>query len=181
MKGSSLLASIAIVVSGLLLSGCGTHMDSTGSNSTSATSKPRLYTSMPQTRPATGKNVFVFSPNRLMWGAYDGEGNLINQGIASGGAGWCDDIKRPCRTPRGKFKVTRKGGADCKSRKFPVGKGGAPMPYCTFFSGGYAIHGSYDVPNYNASHGCVRVKPSDAAWLSQNFLNIGTRVVVTDY
>ncbi|MCB1827469.1 MAG: L,D-transpeptidase, partial [Coxiellaceae bacterium] len=37
------------------------------------------------------------------------------------------------------------------------------------------------VPNYNASHGCVRVKPNAAKWLRYNFMTIGTRVVVTSY
>jgi lipoprotein-anchoring transpeptidase ErfK/SrfK len=50
-----------------------------------------------------------------------------------------------------------------------------------FFSQYYAIHGSYEVPNYNASHGCVRVKPSDAKWLSSNFISIGTKVVIQPY
>ena len=40
------------------------------------------------------------------------------------------------------FSVKRKGLPSCVSSKFPLGKGGAPMPYCMFFRGGYAIHGS---------------------------------------
>jgi lipoprotein-anchoring transpeptidase ErfK/SrfK len=50
-----------------------------------------------------------------------------------------------------------------------------------FFHGGYAIHGSYQVPGYNASHGCIRVHPSDAEWLSDNFVRYGTKVVVKPY
>ncbi|HAT9080505.1 TPA: L,D-transpeptidase family protein, partial [Legionella pneumophila subsp. pneumophila] len=34
---------------------------------------------------------------------------------------------------------------------------------------------------YNASHGCVRVKPQDARWLSQNFIKIGTKVIIKSY
>lgn len=55
------------------------------------------------------------------------------------------------------------------------------MPYCMFFRGNYAIHGSPDVPNYNASHGCIRVLPSAARWLSRNFIRIGTTVIVRSY
>jgi lipoprotein-anchoring transpeptidase ErfK/SrfK len=38
-----------------------------------------------------------------------------------------------------------------------------------FFHRGYALHGSYDVPGYNASHGCVRMFVKDAKWLNQEF------------
>jgi lipoprotein-anchoring transpeptidase ErfK/SrfK len=43
----------------------------------------------------------------------------------------------------------------------------SPMPYAIFFSGGYAIHGSYDVWDLGrpASHGCIRLHPYDAAEL----------------
>ena len=33
-----------------------------------------------------------------------------------------------------------------------------------YFVGGYAIHGSLSVPNYPASHGCVRLPMSAAEW-----------------
>jgi lipoprotein-anchoring transpeptidase ErfK/SrfK len=57
------------------------------------------------------------------------------------------------------------------------------MPYCMYFSEkGYAVHGSYEVPDHaNASHGCVRILPSSAKWLSENFIDIGTTVIVLPY
>lgn len=135
----------------------------------------------PSKREASGRPVFIFSPAGHSWAAYDRSGNLVRTGRASGGKGFCPDIHRGCRTPRGVFTVHSKGGPGCKSTRYPVGRGGAPMPYCMFFSKYYAVHGSYDVPNYNASHGCIRVVPSDAAWLSHNFMTIGTKVIVTSY
>ena len=47
------------------------------------------------------------------------------------------------------------------------GRYGSPMPYSIFFTGGYAIHGSYDVEHlgYPASHGCVRLHPENAGAL----------------
>jgi hypothetical protein len=135
----------------------------------------------PKQREATGKNVFVFSPAKLAWAAYDGTGRLVRHGRASGGAKWCADEGRPCRTPAGSYAVYRMKGADCKSSKYPIGRGGALMPYCMFFHGGYAIHGSPDLPDYNASHGCVRVHPTDAKWLYNNFIRHGTRVIVQPY
>jgi lipoprotein-anchoring transpeptidase ErfK/SrfK len=75
-----------------------------------------------------------------------------------------------------------KGDADCISSIYPLEtNGGAPMPYCMYFNGGFAVHGSYDIPDYNASHGCVRITPTAAEWLSRNFMNIGTTVIVVPY
>lgn len=43
----------------------------------------------------------------------------------------------------------------------------APMPHSIFFSGGYAIHATPHTGNLGrpASHGCVRLSPSNAATL----------------
>ncbi|KTC66171.1 enhanced entry protein EnhA (plasmid) [Legionella adelaidensis] len=125
-------------------------------------------------------NSFVYNPKTLTWQALK-NGKVVRSGRGSGGKGYCKDIKRSCRTPSGTYRIISKGGPGCKSSRYPVGEGGAPMPYCMFFSKYYAIHGSPDVPNYNASHGCVRVKPSDARWLSQEFLNIGSKVTIRSY
>ena len=119
-------------------------------------------------------NTFIFNPNTLTWKAVDEHGRVVRTGRGSGGRHYCPDIHRGCKTPSGVFSVHSKGGPGCKSSRFPVGRGGAPMPYCMFFSRYYAIHGSYELPHYNASHGCVRVSPSDANWLSHHFVHIGT-------
>ena len=140
----------------------------------------RYRSGFPRKRPATGRRVFIFSPRLLRWAAYDANGRLVRTGRASGGRGYCRDIGRSWRTPRGVFRVKSKGSKYCRSSRYPRPRGGAPMPYCTFFYGHYAIHGSPDVPNYNASHGCIRVKPHAAAWLS-GFLRIGTTVIVRPY
>lgn len=135
----------------------------------------------PKKRKATGRRVFIFSPRKKMWAAYDANGRLVRTGRASGGKHYCADVKRACRTPRGVFRIRRKGSPHCRSSKYPLGKGGAPMPYCMFFSKYYAIHGSPNVPRYNASHGCIRVLPSAARWLSRHFIRIGTTVIVRSY
>jgi len=43
----------------------------------------------------------------------------------------------------------------------------SPMPYSIFFNGGYAIHGSNEISRLGrpASHGCIRLHPSNAAIL----------------
>jgi hypothetical protein len=40
----------------------------------------------------------------------------------------------------------------------------SPMPYSIFFHGGFAIHGSYEISRLGgpASHGCIRLHPSNA-------------------
>lgn len=126
-------------------------------------------------------NTFIFNPRSLTWKAINENGSVIRSGRASGGRGYCPDIRRSCRTPSGTYRIISKGSASCRSSRYPLGGGGAKMPYCMFFSKYYAIHGSYDVPNYNASHGCIRVTPGDAYWLHRNFIRIGTKVIVKSY
>lgn len=43
----------------------------------------------------------------------------------------------------------------------------SPMPHAIFFYHGYAIHGTYDLSRLGgpASHGCIRLHPSNAAAL----------------
>jgi lipoprotein-anchoring transpeptidase ErfK/SrfK len=126
-------------------------------------------------------DTFIYNPHTLQWKAINAQGVVVREGRGSAGRGYCPDIHRSCHTPVGTFHVFSKGGADCQSSRYPVGRGGAPMPYCMFFTKNYAIHGSPDVPNYNASHGCIRVRPSDAHWLNYNFIKIGTTVIIRPY
>jgi lipoprotein-anchoring transpeptidase ErfK/SrfK len=141
----------------------------------------KLAYNTPEYRGATSRSTFIFDPNRHRWYAYDRSGELVGSGRASGGRGYCPDIHRRCKTPIGTFHVYSMGGPGCVSTKFPVGKGGAPMPWCMYFHGGYAVHGSYELPNYNASHGCIRIEPAAAHWLQQNVIEYGTTVIVKPY
>lgn len=124
---------------------------------------------------------FVYNPKTLRWKAINSRGKVVRTGRGSAGRGYCPDIGRSCRTPTGTYHIISKQGAGCKSSRYPRPRGGAPMPYCMFFSKLYAVHGSYDVPNYNASHGCIRVPVRDARWLSNNFMSIGTKVIIKSY
>ncbi len=136
---------------------------------------------MPDQMDTDGEKVFIFSPKLLTWAAYDSSGQLVRKGHGSAGRNYCPDIGRRCHTPTGSFRVQSKRGAECKSSIYPKPRGGAKMPYCMFFHKHYAVHGSYDVPDYNASHGCVRVYPQDAQWLNSSFMSIGTKVIVKPY
>jgi lipoprotein-anchoring transpeptidase ErfK/SrfK len=64
------------------------------------------------------------------------------------------------------------------SRKYHM----SPMPHSIFFLGGYAIHGTDAVGRLGrpASHGCVRLHPSNAATLYSLVRQSGsTQIVVT--
>jgi hypothetical protein len=81
-------------------------------------------------------------------------------------------------TPNGSYGVERLARS-WFSRRYDW----SPMPHSIFFSGGYAIHGSYEIRRLGspASHGCIRLHPNHAATLySLVESNRGaTRIVVT--
>ena len=136
----------------------------------------------PMQIPASGQKQFIFDPKGFAWGAYDAEGHRVMTGSASGGKDICEESGKSCRTVTGTFRVYNKRGLTCKSGEYPVEtEGGAKMPYCMYFFQGYTIHAAYEVPMYNSSHGCIRVLPSAAKWLNEQFITIGTRVTVLSY
>jgi lipoprotein-anchoring transpeptidase ErfK/SrfK len=63
-------------------------------------------------------------------------------------------------TPRGSYRVTRMARVYF-SKKYDD----APMPNAVFFYGGYAIHATGQISKLGrpASHGCIRLHPSDSA------------------
>ncbi len=142
---------------------------------------PNYASRLPSHIDTHGERIVVVDPRVHAWGAYGSDGNLIRAGLATAGASYCPDIKRACHTKTGSFRVQSLGAASCKSSIYPLPKGGAPMPYCMFFNKNQGLHGSYNVVDGNASHGCVRLKVADAEWLRFNFVKIGTKVVVKPY
>jgi lipoprotein-anchoring transpeptidase ErfK/SrfK len=76
---------------------------------------------------------------------------------------WPVSTARPgYRTPTGTFRPT----ALVRYHRSTI-YSGSPMPYSIFFLRGYAIHGSYETKYLGrpASHGCIRLHPSNAAAL----------------
>jgi hypothetical protein len=141
---------------------------------------PNRFYEFPKERPATGKNVFIYDPKQLSWAAYDKAGHLVRMGPGSGGSNYCSDIGFGCRTPTGVFEVYAKQNLNYRSKVFPLPFGGSPMPYAMFFAGNIAIHGSPEVLEYNASHGCIRVLMEDAKWLN-HFLTYNSTVIIKPY
>lgn len=145
-------------------------------------SEPLAHPVFAKKRPPSKQNIFIFDPNRLQWAVYDTAGNRVGMGKGVGGRDFCADIGEPCRTVEGEYTVFRKEDKDCTSKTFPIDEGGgAPMPHCMFFYKGYAIHGSDNLPNKNASHGCIRVSKNAAAWINENYINPGALVIVLPY
>jgi len=128
-----------------------------------------------------GEKTIIVDPRIYAWGAYDANGRLIKSGVATTGRAWCPDIHRPCRTKSGYFRIYSLGSSSCKSSRYPLPHGGAPMPYCMYYNGNQALHGSYEVARAHLSHGCVRLHVNDAKWIRFNFANYGTRVIVKSY
>lgn len=183
MRNVALISSFALCTLTLALSSCSTMSSDYSSGSRYAyASPPADYTSRLPSNISTMEKVVVVNPRVHAWGAYE-NGSLVKAGQATAGSGWCPDIGRPCRTAVGHFRVNSLGSEECKSRIFPVPKGGAPMPYCMYFHGGQALHGVHEgeVVDGNISHGCVRMHIPDAEWLRFNFVKVGTKVIVEPY
>ncbi len=132
------------------------------------------YSPLPQRIPATGEEVIKVQLSTFAWAAYDPNGSLIKWGPISGGKSCA---KGGCKSLYGTYNFYRKQGSACVSSKYPLPRGGAPMPYCMHFKGGYAMHGSPTVPGYHASHGCIRMFTDDAKWLNQYFVDLGSTKV----
>ena len=88
--------------------------------------------------------------------------------------------RRGYRTPRGSYRPIRMHKM-WYSRKYD----NSPMPYSIFFHGGYAIHGTNAVKSLGspASHGCIRLHPSNAKTLYnlvQAHGSANTRIILTN-
>jgi hypothetical protein len=82
-------------------------------------------------------------------------------------------------TPNGSYSPTRLERSWFSRQYY-----NSPMPHSIFFHGGFAIHGSYEISRLGgpASHGCIRLHPSNAATLFGLVKTHGagnTRILVT--
>lgn len=134
---------------------------------------------LPQTMDTHGKKLLFVNLGLFAFGAYDEHGHLIYWGPASGGAEKCAATDKNCSTVTGHFRIFRTGDENCTSNEYPLEThGGAPMPYCMFFHRGTAIHASTLSGFINRSSGCIRLFYADAQWLYEQFVKVGTRIVV---
>lgn len=136
----------------------------------------------------TGEKTILIDQEKLAWAAYGTDGKMVKWGPISSGKNYCRDVKRACITVTGIFYIYHKKDKTCESNIFPVGEGGAKMPYCMFLYRGFALHGSDEVPGYRDSHGCIRLFTQDAKWLNEDFIELpsssnhfkGTKVIIQE-
>ncbi|MGA0121771.1 MAG: L,D-transpeptidase family protein [Gaiellales bacterium] len=112
--------------------------------------------------PEQGQHVAVDLRNQILM-LVNGRGRVerVVQ-ISTGSAG---------NTPAGRFSVTRKERMSW-SKPFKQW-----LPYAAYFFEGIAFHEYGEVPNYPASHGCVRLPHGDAPVVFA-FTDVGTPVIV---
>ena len=132
---------------------------------------PKVDGSRPKAVPAgsTSIEVDIRSQRLLLFK----NGSLFRSIHVSTGSGrhYCD--KGSCataNTPRGRFRIYNRISG---WRTSHLGRLFNPL----YFNGGFAIHGAGSVPNYPASHGCIRVAIATANWLPSVVAN-GTPVWV---
>lgn len=87
--------------------------------------------------------------------------------------------RRGYRTPTGTFRPKW-----LKRMHYSSKYNNSPMPYSVFFHRGYAIHGTNYIRNLGrpASHGCIRLHPSNARRLFGLIRSHGqrnTRIIIT--
>ena len=108
----------------------------------------------------------------LMLVSDDGRVRVLPTSTGNGKTFMDDGQESISYTPRGRFLVYD------KSVGWETGPLGS-VYYPNYISGGVAIHGSRNVPNLPASHGCIRI-PVFAAREVSKLLKVGTIVLVYD-
>ena len=94
-------------------------------------------------------------------------------------SGWISTGKPGHRTPTGHFRVLEKD-IDHVSSRYPEPHGGAEMHYMLRVTGyGVAMHLGY-VPNYPASHGCIRLENGFAQKMYY-WADVGTPILIKGY
>lgn len=132
-----------------------------------------LVTPIFATEIITDQKLITVDTGKQMLFAWEG-GKVVHQSKVSTGMKFAPTVL-------GSFKIRRKVPlTDMKGNypPYPPYKI-KDVPNIMYFYGAYAIHGTYWHNSFGrrASHGCVNVPVSSAAWL-YNWADIGTRVEV---
>lgn len=122
-----------------------------------------IFTDINIANSSGAKRVYIDKSTQTLT-AYEGKRAVFISHVSTGKS------KNP--TPSGTFQVGVKERMH-RSRLY----NNAPMPFSVQFSSNYFIHGFSSVPNYPASHGCVRM-PVGNAQKFYNWVIPGTLVTV---
>jgi peptidoglycan hydrolase-like protein with peptidoglycan-binding domain len=133
-----------------------------------------IVRALPPDPPAAahGDAVYVDTARQILFDVRDGDVARVVPVSTGGGYTYTGLDGRPhvAATPHGTFRVQRKvRGRDASYL--------GTLYFPSYFTNGYAIHGSESVPPRPVSHGCVRIP----LYLARTFfrrLTIGTRIVV---
>lgn len=127
----------------------------------------------PKARTTTGSTVEIDLKRQLLLVVVNGRTVwAFNTSTGNNQYYYQDGVRYLATTPRGRFGVTRQIDG---VRVAPLGVLFRPK----YFYGGYAVHGSSNIPAYPASHGCARVSNAaiDYLWASR-LMPIGRRLWV---
>ncbi len=121
--------------------------------------------SVGHTVPRPRKHVVIDKTHQMLR-AYEGSKLVFKSHVSTG---------RGRSTPSGRFYVQGKERMHY-SRRYD----NAPMPYSVHLRGHYFIHGFGFVPNYPASHGCIRLPLNNGnpAKKFYEWVEIGTLVII---
>ena len=159
MKLLDALARRLLLLAVLLLPGCATMRPT-----------PQRPVTAPPIPTYGGPKRVVVSLSEQRLDAYDGGRLVFTTRVSTG--------QQPKRTPTGHFRVLNKEIIHYSSLYQ-----NAPMPFSVRFRGNYYLHGYYVVPDYPASHGCIRLplREGDVNPARQFYEwgRIGTRIQVT--
>lgn len=134
------------------------------------------------------RKVILIDLNRFRLCLYDDFGRMIFSSIATGGAMWCNDVGRSCKTPPGEYEIGEKHDSEYFSKSYPVScvdapRCGAIMPYYLEFKGkNFGIHAGFVPRNplQHISHGCVRIPFPNAKRLHK-MVSVGMKVRILPY
>lgn len=121
----------------------------------------------PDPKPGGPKRVVVDKTVQKLF-AYEGKRIVIESRVSTGRQGR--------RTPSGNFRA-----GDKEAMHYSSLYQNAPMPWSVQVNGNYFIHGYTSVPDYPASHGCIRM-PLDGDNPAKRFydwVEAGTPITIT--
>jgi lipoprotein-anchoring transpeptidase ErfK/SrfK len=134
----------------------------------------RILRARPPAQPLTNEDnyVYVDVERQIMLDVRRGRVTRVVPVSSGGGYTYVglDGARHVAVTPRGTFHIFRKVAGKDKSYL-------GTLNYPSYFTNGYAVHGSTSVPPRPVSHGCVRI-PNYLARIFFRRMQIGTTVAV---
>ena len=140
-----------------------------------------VLTERPRARADAGTLIEIDKAKQLLYFVVDGRTQWVLNTSTGNGEPYEEEdkntpgevIKGVSITPNGLHKVYRERAEGW----WPGDLGEIYRP--KYFSGGAAVHGSNSIPNYPASHGCVRISVPAMDWVwDTNLMPMGTPVWV---